>query len=593
MSVQKIKSNMNVFGSAVQDKIRHHHLQFSNEDEIILHYRNDIKQAISGLKFVVSQMHRLSKSHWNKLFKANLNICKQFIDLIGDNSLHFEDIEKYYHQFDQWQAEETVPMVHPKERQFLIESVNHQLRNYMLTIQQLRDRVVGEWQFHAESMKIRVGEMIGYLKLILLLIKKRNKKKSKYDKIHNKVDKLMKKTTELEPKERKQLDALDHDLLEAGRVFSRIDEKLKAVLPHCLTLLEEFVENITKITLCKQLDLYQDIDASLRYFGGFQGLLDTSEKAPHVPQLDKIEDLWNEAVTPTRLQIESFISIIHNKRPELLDTEIDDKDKTLKLSSAWTKVTNKVVDKNHVVKAKDEKNGIFTDYLEADALQSFEKFNNPKYNISETYHPHKIIKLGDITPPEPTAAAPPLPPRTNTARRAVPQFHSGPPVPRRRNSQWFAPAEYDSDSDSASVSSASSISSASSVSSVPTESTMRDEDYNKNVSKLYNSAKNEITEAPLTAELPELGHHRAPANTTERLLLLSAYFAKLVDASDGTTKTAKFDFSGVEPGDLSFRQGEVVSIAYDLGSKGTPKWLVGYVKGKEDVRVGFVPSNYF
>ncbi|KAJ9097905.1 hypothetical protein QFC19_006582 [Naganishia cerealis] len=590
MSVQKIKSNMNVFGSAVLDKIRHHHLQFSNEDEIILHYRNDIKQSISGLKFIVSQMHRLSKNHWNKLFKTNLKICKQFIDLIGDNSLHFEDIEKYYHQFDAWQAEETVPLVHPKERQFLIESVNHQLRNYLLTIQQLRDRVVGEWDYHAESMKIRVGEMIGYLKLILQLIKKRNKKKSNYDKIHNKVDKLMKKTTELEPKERKQLEALDHELLEAGRIFTRIDEKLKAILPHSLSLLEEFVENITKITFCKQLDLYQDIDASLRYFGEFQGLLDTKEKAPHIPQLDKIEDLWNEAVTPTRLQIESFISIIHNKRPELLDTEIDDQDKTLKLSNAWTKVTNKVVDKNHVVKAKDEKNGIFTDYLEADALQSFEKFNNPKYNISETYHPHKIIKADDITPPQAAAAAPPLPPRTNTARKVIPQFHNGPPVPRRHNSQWFVPAENDSDSDSASISSASSISSLSSVSSLPTESTMRDYDHNKNVSKLYNSAKNEITEAPITAELPDLGHHRVPANITERLILLSAYFAKLVDAADGTTKTAKFDFDGVEPGDLSFRKGDVVSIAYDLG---TSKWLVGYLKGKDDMRVGFVPSNYF
>ena len=168
---------MNVFGSAVLDKIRHHHLQFSNEDEIILHYRNDIKQSISGLKFIVSQMHRLSKNHWNKLFKTNLKICKQFIDLIGDNSLHFEDIEKYYHQFDAWQAEETVPLVHPKERQFLIESVNHQLRNYLLTIQQLRDRVVGEWDYHAESMKIRVGERIGYLKRILPRIKKPKKKK--------------------------------------------------------------------------------------------------------------------------------------------------------------------------------------------------------------------------------------------------------------------------------------------------------------------------------------------------------------------------------------------------------------------------------
>ena len=64
----------------------------------------------------------------------------------------------------------------------------------------------------------------------------------------------------------------------------------------------------------------------------------------------------------------------------------------------------------------------------------------------------------------------------------------------------------------------------------------------------------------------------------------------MLDAADGTTKTAKFDFDGVEPGDLSFRKGDVVSIAYDLG---TSKWLVGYLKGKDDMRVGFVPSNYF
>lgn len=596
MSVDKIKSNMSVFTSTVQDKIRHHHLQFSNEDELINHYRDDLSGAISGLKFLVAQMHRLSKYHWARLLALNVKIAQTFMDLIGEHSLQFKDIDKYYHEFDEWQAEETIPTVHPKERQFLIESVNHQLSNYMVTMKQLQGRVVGEWDFYAELVKIRVGEMVGYLKQLIQLIKKRNKKRSKYDKFHGKVDKLMKKTVELDDKERKQLDKLDKELLEAGRQFSRANDRVKAVLPHALALLDEFVENVTKATLCKQLDLYRDIDDCLQYFGSFQGLMDRKEAAPHIPQLETVCDLWDQAATPTRLQIESFISIIHNKRPELLDTEIDSEDKKLKIASTWTKVTDKAVEKNHIVKAKDAKNGVFIDYLEADPLRAFEEYNNPKYNMSDTYHPHKIIKNKELEPEKPTheasKPAPALPPRSNTAGGLTKKAQNGPPLPRRGTQLWYVPPEADEadDSDSSSLSSADSVSSsgASSLSEV-----IRDEEYNKNVVKLYNSAKNDITEAPVTAELADTGHHRVPQNVTERLFLLTAMFAKLAADSEPAVRTAKYDYHGTEPGDLSFREGDAVTIAFDFSPSNNPGWLVGSVQGKSGQRMGFVPSNYF
>lgn len=71
MSVDKIKNNLGVFGSSVKDTLTHHK-QFNNDDELISHYKHDIKKAISALKFVDKQTRKIGSSHWPHLLKSNI-----------------------------------------------------------------------------------------------------------------------------------------------------------------------------------------------------------------------------------------------------------------------------------------------------------------------------------------------------------------------------------------------------------------------------------------------------------------------------------------------------------------------------------------
>ncbi|CUM49196.1 unnamed protein product [Debaryomyces tyrocola] len=612
MSVDKIKNNLGVFGSSVKDTLTHHK-QFNNDDELISHYKHDIKKAISALKFVDKQTRKLGSSHWPRLLKSNIKMGELFIKLIGADSLQFDGIEDYYSDFDKWQAEQEIPMIHPKERHLVILSVNKEMDHYMMSMEKLKIRVISEWEFHAKSVNIRVKEMVGYLNDLLKLIKKRNSKKSNYDNIHKKINKIMKKTTPLDAKEQKQLNKLDEELKEASIVFNKLDEKLKSILPHALTFLDEFVENLTKLTLCKQLDAYEDIKHTLMHYATFHGFLDT-ESEDNIQTYEAITNQWETLITPTRLRIESFVSFIQEKKPELIDTEIDDKDKTSKTHKMWNKVTSKVTNKTHNLKSTDHVNGIFNDYLTTDPLDSFRKFQDPMMNRSETYHPSKVINIDDVIVPNINAgnasAPPPLPPRSNTTTMknnlkapVAPGKHHLKRIPSNDSMESIHSSSSESDDDEmTSVSSA--------ASDVMLEKSSP-EMVNKDLKKIYNSSKNKIKECPIPivprdykAEHENSMFSADTSSVTYKLEQLNKFFDKILNYTDSThierkILQAKYNFAGVEPGDLSFKEGDQVEILFDfqavdsLYNSSNDNWLVGMIKSEQNCRIGFVPNNYF
>lgn len=78
------------------------------------------------------------------------------------------------------------------------------------------------------------------------------------------------------------------------------------------------------------------------------------------------------------------------------------------------------------------------------------------------------------------------------------------------------------------------------------------------------------------------------------------FFDKLnIDGGEKTVKVAIHDFSGIEPGDLSFKQGDKIEVLLDfqnidtLYSSDGVNWVVGLSRVDENnYRIGFVPNTY-
>lgn len=128
-----------------------------------------------------------------------------------------------------------------------------------------------------------------------------------------------------------------------------------------------------------------------------------------VPTYEEILNQWELDITSTRLQIESFITILQNSKADLLNVEIDDEDKSLKTYKFYHKLSNKIFDKTHTVKPKDLAAGMFNDTTEADPIVAFEKYNNPQANQAESYHPRKILGINDVVVEKTVGFQPELP----------------------------------------------------------------------------------------------------------------------------------------------------------------------------------------
>lgn len=615
---ESISDNYHSLESSIKRTV-HYNQQFSSDDELIAHYEHDIRASVKALKYINSQTANLGKNHWKRVLKSNLRVTVLFLNLLGENSLHFDGIEEYYEVFDKIQAEQEIPMVHPKEKQFLIDSVYHELCNYLTSMNQVKQTVTAEADSFSSAIKLRVNDMVKYLKEILKLIKKRIKKKDEYERLHKKINKLMKKTSPLDEKEQKELNKLENKLKDANSIYTKLNDKLKAILPHAMSFLDEFIDTITKMILCKQLELVKEVDSALRYFSIFHGFTNQHESGDIIQSYDDIVDQWETSVTATRLQLESFITIIHNKKPDLLDEQIDDELKVLKGEQLWNKMTTKVVTLKHNVKPKDYQNGMFDEYLAADPLTSFVKFRNPNQNASETYHPSKIINAEDLhIPVNNSQPPPPLPPRSVTTMGkelpprplpATPTIINSPSVPpplyRSVSSDSFDSVTSDASNDS-DFSTNDDLSTASSLllaSSSP-------DAINKGLARIYNKSKNDIKIAPITLTDPvynrivprEVEVFNQHTSVSYKLNQFNKFFDKVLSQSKSTIErkvlTAKHDFNGVEPGDLSFKEGDQIQVIFDfqqvdtLYSKDQKNWIIG-MSGCTNPRIGFVPSNYF
>ncbi|CAX43972.1 conserved hypothetical protein [Candida dubliniensis CD36] len=586
----------------IKDTVTFHTRDYNKDDELIEIYYHDIKQSISGLKYITSQNHHLCKSFLPHVLSSNIKIIKGFINLIGQDSLRFDKINEYYQEFDLWQATQEIPHVHPKEMQFLNESINEELSNYLVTVENLKFDLENNWEAYDESLKYRIDEMKKYLKKALKLIKKRNMKRTEQDHLHRKIEKLNQKAIPLDEKDNAKLEKLETTYQTVDAAFNSLNKRCVELLPNIVSFLDEFVENITKMILCQQLETYKKLTDTFQYFTEFYGLIAEIEPQSYT----EIIDDWESNSTATRLQIESLLTIVHDKQPELLDKEINDEDSSSNYYKFWRNMSNKFVEKKHVVSTKDKVNGIFNDSLEIDPLVAYKQYQDPSMNLSETYHPRKLIDEEDIkVPVVPKKDGPELPPRSNTAIMRHSVLVS--PMSSAGASRLYSISTDSMDSISLSDfedETATVMSEASSISSMSTgtASYSNQDSSDTKLRRIYNSSKNDIKESPITNRPVQYDTFtfEKPMSLTYKLNLIQHFFEKLdIHTDNKVLKTAKYDFNGSEPGDLSFKQGDSIEILLDFQNIDTLyhsdelNWLIGVSRVDDDnYRIGFVPNNY-
>lgn len=599
----------------------HIHSAHAAHDDLVAQLAKDIRSTIAALHFLAAQSERLAAAYWPRTFRLAARVVAQLAQLMGPDALLFPDRDTLYAQFDVLLAHSEAVVVHPKERDLAVPSLQLELANFAGAVAHMGRRVVSQAEATAATTRTRVNAAVAQLKHIQRLLRHREKLRGEWAKYERKVAKLEKRTSPLSAAEQDDYDGLQTRLKVAGAAFEACNTRLTTVLPQSLLLVEEFVDTLAKWTLCRHADAVEEVVRTFEYFAVFHGYGNESYQ--------EIMDAWEGAATGVRLQVESMFEVIYNKNPDLIDTSVDADDHTLAAAKTWSKMT-KPRDRSHKVKPQDLCNGVFNDYLMADPLVSYLKYNDPSLNQYKPY------QLRPISPQEVSVSAPekkvppPLPPRDETHRLVLlspnPQGAHLPGLlsPVVPYSGFLSPAaiaspftpmsnvqlNLSSDSMESVVDSelllvSDTEDSLVSLPELQTNFTMQRSE--RELVKLYNSAKNTITEAPVLplkyADMGDafkndiFGHQNS---ASYKLRTLHAFFDKALEHSKNSPKkvlVAKRLFEGAEPGDLSFKEGDEVEVLFDLQlvctsySNDGRNWFVGATG--EQQRVGFAPSTYF
>lgn len=595
---------------------------YSIDDELLTLFSKNVKAAIPAFEFLSSQATRNATKSWPRLFKSCRKIVLLLIDAIGDESLQFEDMDRFYDQFDSLRLTSETIIMHPKERNFSIPSVQVELENYRIALDHLETRVVELAVIHADQLKLRITVIVTQLKNCRKSIAYRDQLGKRVAKFEKKIRSMTDKNAMLDVQKRAELAGLEASLEITKGAYDTESANLKLVLPEFLTLVEEFLETVTQWTVSFHHLQIHEVKSALEYIKVFHGFQNT--KSDGGDEYADIVDQWESDVTATRLQLESVLLIIYNKNPDRLDEEIDEKDGSLKASKLWTQMTHKMTHKLHKIKAENVQYGIFDEDMLADPLISFGRYNNHNANLLELYHPSKIINEDDIHVPVKDVPAPPaLPPRDLSLKLLFsPKMEAPSPVFR----SGFSPADHTLHRSQShdSLASASSASEMLATLSDSEESTSHSDFLDRlpdaNLSersaqllvKQYNSAKNDITECPVlpskydndTFRKPYLTQFQPKDSISSDILKIYSFFNRALSlaqksSSEDKFVIAKLAFLGQKPGDLSFSEGEKIKVIMDLQddimtyNPSQVNWFVGATTSASIERIGFAPSNCF
>lgn len=586
MATEKVKSNLDYWKYSVKDKLSRDH-PADEQGTLNGIYKHEIKGTIKALKFIDKRTKTISKSYWNKLLDTNIKCAELFAHAMGAHSLEFKGIEDYYKDFDEWQSEKEEVLIHPKERAVFIKGVDMEVSDYVLLLQRLKIAINFKWEFSTQIVHSKIQEAVSVLKDMLKVIKTRTKVKHEYDFKCLKVESLSKKKDGDLKKEEQFSEHKEETSALQAKLFM-LDDKIKTTFPHLWALVEEFVENLTKLILCQQLDIFNEVRLPLSEYSKYYGLLERDD-GDGVNEYNNILSSWENNSGQADKKIRNILSNLNHDKHTEFDTRDEhpkedtkeDLKKHFNFDKFVSKANYKLHSKSMNLKPKYD-DGVFSRHLTTDTLDAFNEFNDPTKFVDEDvsrFKPHQkpvVINKADLA---------------NI-------YHRDSLLSISSNADSKSQASQESDDDISSISS--------SVSSINMNELSLDSDPN-DLSLLYNSAKNDIKSCPVPQFLTHQHNAYSDGNqvlarlATYKLSLINDYFdtlLRLIDmyGDNNTVLKAKSEFKGEKPGDLSFHKGDNITVLPLPNSPNKdvlnlPSWVIGTVMTKHGNRTGFVPRN--
>ena len=485
-----IKGNIVNLGWKIEDTIPHPR-KHDEEDKRFEKYYDHFRSIIRILEYLRKQIDRMGNKLWSRFFRHSLKIGEEYQKLMGANSLHFKDIEKYYSEIDRMQAEDPTPSVHPGEREYVVPGVVDELRDYIYMVVRLKHDAYHGWQKYAFFVRCKVQLVKVSTKHILKLIKKRGKRRSKVDRHERKVNRLMKKKPETSESEKKDLGIAQLELDEAKEQYSSFNESLKLILPHLLSFHEELIENLVSSIVLKHFQVYDDINYMLKKYSTYHGLGGDIEWGS-----EEKENVETQVSSP-RYRIETLLRANHDPNLEFAEV-IDNKDHNYseKVKGKFNKNVSNLQYRHSKRKAMNS----FEESLVANPLKSFMEFNDPSVHALGMHYLENFTNMekeeahGDAAPPLPSRNAkaddnsnspPPLPPRNQETDKKN-QVSSN-----RRSSDSSDSLASEEDDFASDISSVSSVSTNGSVTEKTTVERIKEV-----LRDLYNGSKNDIASCP-------------------------------------------------------------------------------------------------
>lgn len=223
----------------------------SIEDRIILEWAKDFSTAETAIDLLISEVTNFSTA-WKDIFKAQGQLAQHF------NALYLPIIEDNQYAMVQETPESSIIAI----------------KGYLAAIQEVEAKVMPIVTGFEAPFVSKCKTAKECIHSVHKALKKRERKKMDFDRHSHGVEKLLRKQNPTE-KDRQNLAQMEQELNQATEIFHAQDEKVKSTVPFILTTMSEFLNPLTAQLYLTQLSVYKVWTEVLFAFSQAQGLAGT------------------------------------------------------------------------------------------------------------------------------------------------------------------------------------------------------------------------------------------------------------------------------------------------------------------------------
>ena len=432
----------------------------------------------------------------------------------------------------------------------------------------------------------RCSEIREYLKAVSKALTKREHKKQDFDRFSNNVEKLLKKSDQTE-KEQQQLAKAEQELDTAREIFHMQDQKVKSTIPYLLNVVSEFLNPLTAQLYLDQLEVYKTWRDTLHKFAQDQGLL-VHEDGDYIEVIES----WENRFLTVQPQCEQGLKTLKEGKTVNKPMRMDKGglDKIEEIASKSVNKTNELAHKAVGKSTLGEKiqfsspQGFFT--TEVDLLASTESLSVSTSSpggansagakaspVEKTGSPLGYKYGGSFS----SAAAAGAVVTSATVRSPVTGNFTGPPA----------------DTEQLRTRVRASMSSTARTLSPTPSATIIAGGGSSIMSDALSSTSGNVVDEEVSREdgdfiSSKLRQQQQQQQQQQQLYQQQNYPKRIPPSSPEEYGHARYTFSGSEPGDVAFREGDRIHIL-DHGDETDDQWWFGQTA---DGRMGLFPSNY-